>query len=99
MEDSERVYRPRRPSRLKPRLPSIGLRVWFDTEVLRNTLQERLTLDNISLSQAAISIGVNKATLSRFMNMLREPDVQTATRVVCWLELSLDKFIRQEFRD
>lgn len=67
----------------------------IDVARLVGVLENRVASDKISWRQAAASIGVSPSLLSRLRNEQR-PDLDAFARIVKWLGVSADQFLRGE---
>lgn len=67
----------------------------IDVQRLVGILENRVEHDGTSWRQAAESIGVSPSLLSRLRNGQR-PDLDTFAKIVVWLGVSSDQFLRDE---
>lgn len=64
-----------------------------DLSRLAGVLEARITADSLSWRRAAGQIGVSPALLSRLRNG-QQPDLAGYTKIVRWLDMSADDFLR-----
>lgn len=69
----------------------------IDLQQLAGVLESRIRAENMSWRQAAIAIGVSPALLSRLRNG-QQPDLNSYAKIVRWLNMSADSFIRDPTR-
>lgn len=68
----------------------------IDRRALGATIEGRLKHDGDSQRAAADRIGVSFSTISRAINQVGIPDLQSYIRICRWLQLSLDTFVLPE---